>query len=353
MDYFFFILAKRGLVNYSGGTNPVLIYIFFGIILFVITLTAFYAIHKAMRRSKFYGKLGAVGVTGEELGILMSFIKRFNIVEPLEIVSHRPNFNQFMDRVAHHYEHSRLSEEAMIREVQIFDRIRRKLGFIDTLADFRCTNSRALPLDHPLTIRVTDPDTHETFTFRSRVLANYDFFLGIEPPEKVVDKETFNKKRPACHIEFDLEGGPHHSFESRYLRNVNYPENMWCLQQSSNITTAELHDPLNIPSNLMLTDDTGAEVSEVHGKLVELSNKECRFQLKSDSDTLEIGAGVLVNFDIEDDHFMARASIEDCQQVEKTKIYRLSFAGLEEEEQRLIVRFAHQEKKKKNKSGSA
>jgi len=344
-----FLATKVSLPNYYGGDNPLLIYLFFAFIIILIGCSIFFAIHKKVQQQRFLNCLNAAGISGEEASTLKIFMKRLHIPIPLDVITSRAAYGRFIDRVSHYFEHTTLSEEAMMREMQIFDRIRRKLRFIETFRGNKCTNTRALAIDQKIEVTLIDRETKRKVSYTSRIKCNYDFFLGIEPPEDDKLRVMGGKQQPKLEISFDLDEGPHHTFDSQYLRIVNFPEIMWCVQHSSHVRTAEIITELAIPSTVTLPGGEGEDPSslvEVQGTLVDLSNKEARFCVGSKGCEIESGKGVLLSFGTGEESFSCRGTISDHLVVESADHYRMMLTGLSEEEQKSLLRFVNQEKKK-------
>jgi hypothetical protein len=342
----FLLISQADLVDYKGGDNPLLQYLIIAIAIF-IPMSVFIAyISRYYQELLFNRHLFSRGLTQSEIGSLKQFLRRFNIKSHLETVTNRGRFNKFMNKVAHHYQYSKVSEEALTQEVQSFDSIRSKLGLgYDTGSDTIGT-SRILPVDQAIKIIFSDTETKQKLAFTSKVVANSDFFLGVIPPEnETIKHQILDQENANLAVDFTIEDA-HYHFESQYVRMVNYPRNMWYIRHSSSVVRDKNQANLNIRSTIMLTTpDNESEIRELPGTLIMLSNKVCTFKPEKQSDTVTQGSGVLLSIDVNGETLSYRAAVENSPEGTEEGC-RLKFAGLNTEEQRLLARFAHSEQKK-------
>ncbi|MFT5317586.1 MAG: hypothetical protein ACI8RA_000835, partial [Chlamydiales bacterium] len=181
----FKVSANKGmqLKAYKGGTNPVLIFIFIGLCVLGGTAFVLWLLWQIYKKIKFAKICSEAELSGEETGVIRSFIRRFKTSEPLLIVMKRNYLDNFSNQVSHHYGNREIAEDDLEYEIKIFDSIREKFGFQHSFKKKNISSSRAFPIGMAIIVKYHDKATKNDLEFASTVVANNDLFLGIQPPK--------------------------------------------------------------------------------------------------------------------------------------------------------------------------
>ena len=339
-------IKAGNLTDYRGGDNPLLVWIAIGLVLLAIAFGAFLFIRRQYELLAFNQQCSQANLSKAESGVLKNFARRFHIQNPQDVIASAKALDNFIQKVAHYYEYSNLSEEELTREMALFDTIRSKLGFYHPEQTTNLNTSRLIPNKHPIRISYHDQGTKQVLEFSTEVVNNYEFFLGITPPDTSIDQEVFDQKRPRLSVTFSCGEDLEHHFDSSYVRSVNFPEKMWYITHSNHVSVQKDSADLDLQSTLMINSgDENPKVLEIEGHLRDLSNTTCLFSVPDSRSSIDEGNGVLVTFEMDGEPFTCRANVTHRRESKGKTNYRLNFAGLNEEEQKALVNFAHKEKK--------
>lgn len=339
-----FALRVTDLTDYEGGESKLLVYIALGFAVFLIGGAIFAAIKRKHQALRYYLYTLKVQLTAEEKAFLSNMFRRSRLENHLEVISNRQAFQKFAAKVAHHYEHADLTEAELLDVVALFTSIRQKLGFplADNSKDVH--TSRALPVGTPLEITITDSALPNQIQFSSCLISNGDFFLGINPPSPEIAKSLPNKKRLEVQVHFQTANGNSCRFKSLYLRTIDHPQTIWILRHSGRLDINKGTQVMKLRSQITATSEDGA-VNQLPGLITSLSNKSCIFATALGQSRLDDGTGVLVNFEADSESLTFRAAVEETIERPSSVSYRLNFTGLDQEEEKLLIHFAHKQKK--------
>lgn len=328
-----------GISNYGGGENPLLQFLFFAALFLALLSIGIFALWEIYKRIKFNGLCKDAGLSGEEIGVLKSFLRRFKVKEPLLAIMRRKNFDDFSAKVAHHFGNSEISEEDLLYEVAIFNSIREKLGLQHNFRTKNLTSSRALPEDLPLIITYFDKTTNNKLEFSCNVYKNSDLFLGVSPPQ---DEELIQHlretRKPQLEVTFVRERDADYHFDSTVYKYLSSPEEYFLLQHSTNLTQGQLHKPMNLPATVIY--HTKDSVEEYEAIIDHLDSKHCAFYLDNQKVKLHKTSSALINTTIKDQTLAIQASITKLVRRGDKILHRAELKNLNEDTCKLLLQFA-------------
>ena len=336
--------------NYSGGDNPLVAIIFLVLISFLILTGIVYLIIQAYNIFQFNRICTQSKLTGEEIGFIRTFINRLHIKQPLDIVSRRVSYDTFVNSVAHFYESQNISEEDLLHETQLFDRVREKLNFKHKYKRKNILSSRALPENHPVFITYINRETKQIYTFDSHVILNSDFYLGIAPPTEELDPDIvdLNQAQPILEVCFRRPQDDEYLFDSTLVRPVTFPKNLWYIRHSERIVKGDPMKQLDIPGTIMIThaedcpnSDTNnlEEAAELSVSIQALNNRACLFKLSDENLSLTPHMRILLTFEVNKSPLTIRAEIKDKVSSKKGTLYQSTYKDLAQEDFLSITSF--------------
>jgi hypothetical protein len=329
------LLAQAALRNYQGGSDSNIPQIIITLIILGALTTGGWFLWQRYIIMRFH-RACAAAMNPEEQGFVKSFIARFHIKDPIGVLSHRNQFDSFMNRVAHHYENADLSEEDLFVEAKAFKEIRKKLHLKHDYHHPTLISSRALPVNHPISVSYFDSETRRRFTFESKVVINHDFFLGIQPPDLASHREISGQQKQSLQIMFIRERDAQYHFESAGVRLVDYPIPMWYIRHSSSLHRGEPHVRLSLPANLILPQDDESSL-EYPVTVSTLNEEGCRFLFNDTANKLSLPSSALVNVAVGTSSLMLRGMVHSTIRRKNNEYYSLGFGELDKE-QRVTIR---------------
>lgn len=354
--YFSFLAVFKGshqkgmqMKNYEGGTNPLLVFLLIALCIFAGIVLVIYFLWNLYKKFKFTKICQNTNLTGEEIGVLKSFITRFEIAQPLLILIRRNYFDNLSSLVAHHYGHKEISEDDLLYEMEIFNTIRKKLGLTHSFKKKYINSSRALPVNLPIVVTYFDKSTDNKLVFNSSVIANDDLFLSIAPPkDEELLKHLRETKKPQLEISFIRERDAEYHFESTIYRFLKTPEELFHLQHADRITRGNVQKPLEIPASIIYHSKDGVEE---HEAIVELLDSHfCTFYLKDQEIHLHKTAGALINMTVKDKNLALQSTITRLVKRGERLFHRAELKNLNENVSRFLLQFAFGRKKQENNS---
>jgi hypothetical protein len=346
----FKVSANKGMQmkGYEGGNNPLLIFILIGISVLLGAALILYILWELYKKIKFVRVCGDIELTGEEIGVFKSFIRRFKTEEPLLLVMKRNYLDAFSNQVAHHFGNREIGEEDLDYEIKIFNSIREKTGFAHLFKAKKIASSRALPVGTPLLIKYHDKNTKNDLEFASIVLDNNDLFLGIMPPKD--DDLTWqlrDTRKPFLDISFIRQRDAEYHFDTHILKFIRSPQDTFFLQHSKSILRGMTHSPVKLPASIIYHTDEGADEYECLIELLDCNT--CSFILEDQTTCFKKSDSALLSATIKDTPLALQITITKLIKRGKTLIHRADLKNLSEDTTRLIMQFAYDHSSKKNK----
>jgi hypothetical protein len=342
----FLMVANFELKDYTGGTNPLLIYLFFFIIGLLITAAIVRIGIEIWKKNQFRLRALSSGLTFDEMSRLNNLLDRLHVTKRLETITQIHEFDNFIHRISKIYEGMILTDDRLIDEIAAFSSIRNKLGMRHLCRNAELKNTLCLPVGQKISLKYLDRDTDLPFHFHSAILENNDFYLGIAPPERQISKELFGQASPQVEVSWVGDNQITYIFQSKFVRFMQGDKEMWFIQHSKEIEKMEGKGSLKIPGTFMpIKDDSGALFSEYPTTITNLNQKECLFS-SSTTANLQVGNRVLIGFDLEEHAVSARVEITEVLNLPSGIVCKGSFIGLGQEETRLILEWVIREKKK-------
>lgn len=340
------LVAGLELRDYEGGTNPLLIYLFF---LFIATLVAaaLFRIGKEIwQNNQFRIRALSSGLTFDELSRINNLLDRLHVKNRLETITRQQDFDTFTFRVAKIYEGVILTDDRLIDEIAGFSSIRNKLGMRHLQRNTDIKNTLSLPIGQKLSLKYIDRDTELTFHFHSEVLENNDFYLGILPPDRQISKELFGQASPQVEASWVGDNQVSYIFETKFVRFMQGEREMWYIQHSNQIEKLEGKGSLKIPGTFMPIKEDGTSLfAEYPTTITSLTQKECLFT-SSTTANLEVANRILISFELEDNAISSRVEITEVIKLATGIVCKGNFVGLGQEDTRIILEWIIREKKK-------
>lgn len=358
---YFAILASSldNISNYEGGENPLVLFFLFFILTILPVLSLFYYLVSGRKKAKVNHLCRLAGFDSNEKGHFKSFLRRLHIKKPLLVLSDIRYLDAFMNRVSRYYMGRGLTEEELIREIDIFNNIRIKLNLNHTFQKRRILSSRALPPKHPVELIYTDSETNQTFRLRSQVIYNNDLYLGILPPKEAVKHSLVIQKKMDVEISFQREKGCTYSFDSRFVRSVDYPRTMWYVLHSTQLLRTDHARNLSIEAGLILCStresegDNQEEITnfdEIPGLISVLNSKNCVVEISHPNFELKSNDQVLIDFELEEAPLSIRGIITQTHSKDSKQLLKIDFQSLSSEEKKHLMNFYLKEQKKVQQS---
>lgn len=342
------MLIIAQLNNYEGGTNPLLIFIFIGIIILSIIAALLYVAWLIFKAVKFSMVCKNAGLSGEESGLIKSFLKRFQIKSSLFIVLKRSYLDNFVNQIAHHFGNTEISNEDLIYEIQLFNSIREKLNLLHKFTTKNIRSSRALPNGLPLVIRYTDKITKIEQIFASYVEDNNDLFLGIQPPDdEDLSKSLEETKKAQLSISFVREGDAEYHFDSIIYKCLKQTKTVFYIQHSNHITKGHQQKPLELPASVLSHIDD--QVLEYNAKIDAINTQTCVFILENQSIILKKEQSILINVVILEKPLALQASIKRLVKRGEILYHHADIKSLAEDKKQLLFQFAFEQDRNNKK----
>lgn len=352
MNWYGFLAALVTLKDYEGGSNPILAVLFIGLIVFGLLAGISFAIWKMYKTIRFNHLCTTSRLSSNEISTLKTFMRRMHIKEPLDVVTRKKRFDDFMNRIGHFYEGLTLSEDALCQEEDVFRNIRNKLQMPHNWRSKHLHTSRCLPVNYPLSLICWDEETQNIFRFNTRVLESNEFYLGIAPPDQKISSELFQQR---CHVEaaFTREKDAEYMFDSHLVRTVDHPKTMWYIAHSKELIKGNPVEPVAISALVMVADlEDPSRVGEFNVMLHNLSNKGCTFRCDDKDHPFDSGPRILISFEIPQGSFTLRGNLLNIIKRNGELLHRVAFHDVGEEDSLTLLRFMldlRAEKKKAKK----
>ncbi len=316
------------LKSYTGGTDPILLYIFLFFILFSITITIAYFIIRYLRKKKYLTRCISLGLSKQEKGLLEHFINFFQIKDPLNTIVLKNQYDHFSNRIAHHFSISNLTEEKIQEEIKIFDALRKRLKLNHSIKEKKLNSSRSLIKSIPLHISYYDSGTNNTLYYIAHIVDINDLYIGISlpPADTPISNTLFLKPYAQITVSFVRKNDAEYSFDSKLFRTIQYPETMLYISHSSNLTKGIPHKKLDIPCNIMYV--TESTTHEVNSSIEFLNPQGCSLSIPKEEVLIKKGANVIINFKLEDEELSIQGIITEVKNPETTPSYELEFRSL-------------------------
>lgn len=328
----------------SGGDNPLLVFIFIGILGLIGLNVLFYIGFQIFKSYKFTKICENAGLESDEIGSLRSYIARFHYPNPLFLLIKRSYFDGFMNQVAHVVYTSRSSEKENFIESQFFASIRAKLGFEHDFGEKQLTSSRALLRNFPMQVHFRDNNLDYTFTFQTKIIENYEFFLVVEPPDdEDMRKFIIRKAKAPLDIQFVRDNDSEYFFNTYLVRSSTIYDKKWVIQHSSQLIKGDPQKANHINLSVLCGGFQEFEVKESQGKIVLLTKKEVRFLVEEDLN-LPKGATILMTFDLMGTPVSFQGTVEKVTDRGGKKQFKMPLKGLTEDMRLLITKFLYQQK---------
>ena len=351
----FSLLAKitaADLQDYEGGDNPILLYAFIVGVLLLAAGGIGWVLYIRWREARIWSMCQDRELSFEEYGFLRSFAKRFHEYDFTTLITKRSAFDKFLNKVAHHYESVNMTLDDMGRETTLLQVIRTKLGFGHSYKDKRLNSSRALPLNHPITVTFSDKGTKRAFTFHSKIVATNEFFLGLAPPESEIGKETFESKKLPLSIALTRENDAEYFYESNLVRVVSYPTPLWFVRHSDKLNRGAEHRTLDLPATVTIAENNGEGSSDHKITIVHLNKEGARFRFADQSVCAPTPSSALLALKSADDSQLLRVQITEKLRREDEQYFRIQFKSLSDEQTLWLNRFAHSLREKPDSAAS-
>jgi hypothetical protein len=322
---------KSFLPSYQGGDNPILIYGFFISMSILVSVVLGYSLFTYTRKYRFHRFCTLKGLSKLEIGYLLDLTTKLHVSEPLSIMSSASSFDLFMNRVSHYYQHQIVSDEDFSDLIDFAGKIRTKL--YNRRATKGRHSSRTIPMHSPVMITCYNKHSSDPVSFPAKVIDNNDFFLGITLPESAADREACTVSGVSIQIEFVRKNDAEYFFETQLVRAVFFPKRMWYLRHSEDLQQGELHRYFTIPASVMAISDTEETQSlEYEATIRTITNEACSFIIDEKSPPIKPDTTLLINFEVNEELFSCRGHIDKTYSREDRTTYRLSFRGMEPDE---------------------
>lgn len=333
------IMHLAQITDYKGGTNPLLVFLFIGVIVLSVLLGVLYLAWAIYKRVKFNLICSEVQLTGKESGMLKTFIKRFRIKQPLLVLIRRNHLDAFINQVSHYLANTEISDEELKEEIEIFNHIREKLNLKHNFKSRKLTSSRCLPKSMNLIAYYFDSITDNRLEFNSVILDNSDLFLAISPPkDPELHQHLKEIKKPQLEVSFIRERDAEYHFDSCVYKILDEPEKIFYIQHSNNVTQGRLHTPLDLPASIIHHAQDGVKEHEAIIELID--SKTSTFFLKEQKIHLKKGSGVLINTSILDKSLALQGTISKLIKRGQTLYHRAELKNLSEEINRFLLKFS-------------
>jgi hypothetical protein len=337
----------------SGGDNPLLVFLLIGLMGVIALNVLFYIAYQLYKAMKFTKICNKVGLIGDEIGALRSFIARFHYPNPIFLLVRKSYFDGFMNQVAHVVYTSKAAEKEIFVESQFFAKIREKLGFSHSYGEKKLISSRALLKNFPLQVHFRDNNLDYTFTFQAKIIENYEFFLVIEPPDdEDMRKFILRKPKAPLDVQFIRENDSEYFFNSYLVRSSSIYEQKWVIQHSAQLLKGDSQKAIHINLSILCGGFKEFDVKECIGKIVLLTKKEISFLIEGDEgENVKLAKGdtVLMAFDLLGTPVNFQGTIESITDRGGKDHFKMPLKGLSEDSQLLITKFLYQKKAEEEK----
>lgn len=306
-------LLLAQITDYGGGTNPLLIYLFFGGIGLIILSAIAFSAWKVYQRIQFGKVCAAAGIKGEEYGFLRNFIKFARVRDPLGAVTERAQFDRFVNSVVRAYDASPLLTGDIIREAKIFSSIRKKLDLPHKFNFKKLTSSRALPPGQTLHLKCKDPDTKKTFSFKVKVLKNTELMLGITPPDDYTREQVLSMHRPELEVAFTRDQDAKYWYLARIVRTEEQgEESAWYISHSEALVRGEEQQKLDIPVSIIATGSEDEGFVECDGTIRFFTKENCVVEIVNAP--FKNGSYIIMDFKVGPHEVNCQASITEVHE---------------------------------------
>ncbi|SCA63707.1 hypothetical protein SCG7086_BA_00090 [Chlamydiales bacterium SCGC AG-110-P3] len=334
-------LSALDLQNYEGGDNPILLWLFIaGVVLIAVGATA-WILYMKWREARIWEMCQERELSLEEYGFLRSFAKKFHERDFTTLITKKSAFDRFLNKVSHHYESISMTSDDLASEATLLEIIRTKLGFPHNYKDKRLRSSRALPVNHPLTITFSDKGTKRGFTFHSKVIVNNEFFLGITPPDNEIGKETFESKKLPLTVMLTRENDAEYFYGSNLVRVLSYPKAIWIVRHSDKLDRGAEHRRLDLPAKITISEADGESSADHQITIVHLNRDGARFRFNEQSVEPSTPSSALLMLKSGEESQLVRVQIAEKLRRDNERYFRIQFKDLSEEQSLWLNRFAH------------
>lgn len=340
-----FLLAqlRESLVNYDGGSNPILLVSFILLVLFSIVGVITWFVLQRLKEIKFQNLCRQHNITGTQFGFLLDYIQRLHIRDPLTVIASAERYDQFIGRVAHLLEDAPLSEKELAETVQIAGEIRGKLN-LKRRINKNNLPSHTIPVGYPLTIYYHDPQATIFHSFETTVVDNNDLFLAVTPPDREIHREMYKVAKPTLEVSFTRKDDADYTFESRLIRTIGHPNALWCLRHHTHLMRSETYNSLCFPASVLISATNGdAAVDELAVTIRSLSPDGCTFSLNSvTKEQLSSPSTALISFQMNQEDFSCPGEVTDIGKTLAETSYRVKFSNLNPERRVSLLNFSRQ-----------
>jgi hypothetical protein len=333
-----YLYADLALKDYSGGTNPLLVYLFFSLITLFITGSLGIVAWKIYKRLKFHRICSSAGLDGEESGLIQSFIRLFHIADPLRVLQKKSHYDFFANQVGHHFGNMEISAEDLQHEISVFNSIREKLGFQHDFNLRKLVSSRALPEGVQLVVTFYDRETKNYMSFQSKVIENNDLFMGIAMPSDDMKEDLMKIRKASLEISFVRARDAEYHFESRIFCEVTKKTTFLYVSHARTLTRGNVYNPLNIPATIMYYDAAGVKEHKIVIEVI--NNKNCVIYPIDESVIFHKKASALINFSVQGAGMSLQGKIAQIILRGEKRLYRMEFNDVADDIKRILLRLA-------------
>ena len=348
-DLLIFFAQKPRISDYRGGNDPLLVFIAFALITLLITTGIIFLIWQAYRRWRFQFICKNHGLTGQQIGIIRNYCRRFAINDLLGIISSPLRYDRFSNTLSRYFGAKVVSDEQLISEIKNLEKIRKTLRLFHNPKSKRLRSSRGLEVGKVLTIDWRDDENNQLITFESRILEINDLFLGITIPDKDIAETLQAMHQPELDITFRRPKDASYTFESKLIRAVTEPKPLWYIYHSRILNRGLSSKPINVPASALCTRATpgSEEVIELDMTLTQITQTSCIVTPKDQRKHMAADHAILLSFELLNQPISCRGIVTKTIRLKKSgKVaYKVSFTHLEDEIKQTVIRFLLQLKK--------
>lgn len=330
------------LQDYTGGTNQILIWLAVSIGIFLLTAGITWIIYQKWRYQQFFALCQEKGLSTAEYGLLSDFAKKFYEKDLLSLVTKKASFDKLISQIAHHYKGKNLCLETLEEENTLIQNIRSTLGFIHNYSEKKLLSTRALPINHPITVLLTDQQKRRTdIKFLSSIEYSNNFYIGITPPEQSIKNSLDEKARLPFLLSFIRENDAEYIFDSHLISVVDHPKQMWILAHNDKLQKGESQRRVELPGILTVADDD--QEASVDYKIVidQLARDGCQFHSKSQNFHLHPPFSGLISFSFNEKSETLRAQVNKTVRRGDQLYYRAQFKTIEKDQLLRLQRIVH------------
>ncbi len=333
--------------DYGGGSSPLLVYLFIITITFLLLGFLAYIMWEIYKKVKFDKICKLVGFTGEETGLIKSFIKKTHIKDPLLILIKKANFDNFTNQIAHFFSNTEISDESLEKEEHTFGQMREKLKLRHKFRTKKLLSSHALTTGHPLTIKFYDKGTNNTLSYETEVIESNEFFLRIAPPPMELQDDFMQNKKNSIEVVFIREHDAEYHFDSIIYKSIKMPQEVLFIAHSKSLLKGAAQKSINIPASIIYHHNE--TVNEL-GAIITILDKDCCvFTLKKNTVKIEKDTSVLINLTLNEKILALQGSIINIIKRSSGKRFRMQFNNMKEDTKKDLLHFMIKNNSKKKK----